>query len=85
MDDALLVRVAEAQQHQSRSALEIWNARLEILRSAGSLAGLIDHLSAPLVEAGNNCECNTGCNVPCGSNCASLTGEFGREFVNPGP
>ena len=83
--DEVLDHIRSSQRSQSNAALELWNARLELLREAGSFRHLVEHIGTPLVEAGNNCECNTGCNVPCGSNCGAL-GESPKEyFVNPQP
>lgn len=57
---------------EAMAAVEIWNVRLDLLRSIGDYRQLLHHIASPAELAGNNCECNNGCNVPCGSNCGML-------------
>jgi hypothetical protein len=82
MNESRLDRVKSARSQQSAAAVELWNARLGLLQSHGDTASMLAHIASPVEEAGNNCECNNGCNVPCGSACGVLAQ---RESVSDPP
>ena len=64
--------LAATRQREAMAAVELWNVRLQLLHSVGDYRQLLHHIASPAELAGNNCECNNGCNVPCGSNCGML-------------
>lgn len=61
--EEVLARVSKAKATQVEAATEIWNARLEILRSVGDTRGIYDHLRTPVELAGDNCGCNSACGM----------------------
>ena len=63
--EGLVARVASARTTQSRAAVELWNARLELLRQSGSYRELLGHIASPAELAGDNCTCNNACNIGC--------------------
>lgn len=82
---ASIADLGATRRREALAAVEIWNVRLNLLRTIGSYGELLQHIASPAELAGNNCECNNGCNVPCGSNCGML-GSFdpGALVSNPG-
>lgn len=78
------VDLADTRRREAVAAVELWNVRLDLLRHVGDLRQLLSHIASPAELAGNNCECNNGCNVPCGSNCGMLGGlDRSLPLVNP--
>lgn len=63
ISDEMLARVGKAKTAQVESATEIWNARLEILKSIGDARGIYNHLRTPVELAGDNCGCNSACGL----------------------
>lgn len=61
ISDDTFDRVTRAKSSQVAAATEIWNARLDILRSAGDIQGVLTHLRTPVELAGDNCGCNSAC------------------------
>ena len=64
MNEELISRISKAKSQQIQAATELWNTRLELLRTAGDFRGLLDHLRTPVELAGDNCGCNSACGVP---------------------
>lgn len=64
MDASLVERVGGAKRQVAEGALELWNARLELLRSVGDVRGLLDHLRSPIEPVADNGNCG---NCACGS------------------
>ena len=64
MTEDLIARISKAKTQQVQAATELWNTRLELLRSAGDFKGLLDHLRTPVELAGDNCGCNSACGIP---------------------
>lgn len=64
MKEELLKRVLTAKKSVVDGSFEIWNARLELLRSVGNIKDLIDHLKSPIEPVADNGNCG-GCN--CGA------------------
>ena len=63
ISDEMLARISKAKSTQVESATEIWNARLDILKSIGDTRGIYDHLRTPVELAGDNCGCNSACGM----------------------
>jgi hypothetical protein len=61
ISDDTFQRVTKAKSSQVEAATEIWNARLDILRSSGDIQGVLNHLRTPVELAGDNCGCNSAC------------------------
>ncbi len=61
MDRDLIQKAASAKRSVVEGSLEIWNTRLEILRSAGDIRGLLDVLTDPVEPYADNGNCG-GCN-----------------------
>ena len=64
MRDDLVERVVSAKKGIVEGSTEIWNARLDLLRTSGDLRGLLDHLISPIEPVADNGNC-AGCN--CGT------------------
>jgi hypothetical protein len=83
MNGEFVARVSSAQRDFVGASLELWNVRAEHLKAAGDVAGLLTLLADPVASAGDNCECNRGCNVPCGSNCGAVFQRIGEADGGP--
>lgn len=64
MDDvtASLRSASKARERLTDAAIELWNVRLDALRQAGDVQGILDQLTQPLESGCDNCSCNQGCN-----------------------
>jgi hypothetical protein len=70
MKDELLQKTLEAKKSIVNGSFEIWNTRLELLRSIGDIKAIFNHLKSPVEPVADNGNCG-GCN--CGPE--SLGGE----------
>jgi hypothetical protein len=52
----------QARRDLSSASIELWNLRLDALRSTGDVQGILAHLATTIEGAGDNCSCNQGCN-----------------------
>lgn len=67
MRDEVTERVISAKKEIVNGSTEIWNVRLELLKSAGDLRMLLEHLVSPiepLADNGNCAGCNCGVESP---------------------
>jgi hypothetical protein len=76
MDRDLIEKAASAKRSVVEGSLEIWNTRLEILRSAGDIRGLLEVLKDPVEPYADNGNCG-GCN--CGAE------QLGTDLSLAGP
>jgi hypothetical protein len=62
MREEQVKQVVDAKRQIAEGSLEIWNARLDLLRSVGDIQGLLTHLRTP-AEVGflDNCDCDNHC------------------------
>lgn len=61
MRDDQMKQVMDAKRQIADGSIEIWNVRLDLLRSVGDIRGLLTHVGSP-IEAGfmDNCDCHCG-------------------------
>jgi hypothetical protein len=64
LDSSPLLRgdIGDSRRALSNAAVELWNVRLEALRQAGDIRGLLAHLATAADGGCDNCSCNQGCN-----------------------
>lgn len=74
ISDEMFARIGKAKSTQVESATELWNARLEILKSIGDVRGIYNHLRTPVELAGDNCGCNSACGAAEGLQAATNPG-----------
>jgi len=74
MKDGDLKQVLEAKKKIVDGSFELWNTRLDLLRSVGNIGNLIDHLKSPIEPVADNGNCG-GCN--CGAE------SLGADLANP--
>jgi hypothetical protein len=61
LDEQLAKQVIAAKRQVVEGSVELWNARLDLLRRAGDLKGVLEQLRTPSELADTNLGCNGNC------------------------
>ncbi len=75
MQENMVERTVGAKRQVVEGSLELWNARLDLLRSVGDIRGILDHLRSPVEPVADNGNCG---------NCACGGEALGGELSLPG-